>query len=121
MELLGFRRAHIQKVLDDADADGLELTELGDRVRAAYREWRSLSVSDLAGDLATAGFAEGTRAAAGEGTLWTWVPDNGGLPCSDAEDNSLAGAVACGAEFPTGDAIPPAHSGCRCILVPARR
>lgn len=121
VDLLGIRRAHVQRVLDDADAEGLELAELGDRVRAAYREWRSQSVAETAGDLATAGFAEGTRAAAGEGTPWTWVPDNGGLPCSDAEDNSLAGAVRCGAEFPTGDAFPPAHSGCRCILVPARR
>jgi hypothetical protein len=120
-ELLGIRRAHVQRVLDDADAAGLELAELGDHVRAAYREWRAQSASELAGDLATAGFAEGLRAAAGVGTPWCWVPDNGGLPCSDAEDNSLAGEVPCGDEFPTGDVIPPAHSGCRCILVPGHR
>lgn len=120
-ELLANRRAHVQRVLDDADAEGLELAELGDHVRAAYREWRSGPIPELAGDLATAGFAEGVRRAAGPDATWCWIPDNGGLPCSDAEDNALAGAVTAGDEFPTGDAFPPAHSGCRCILAPARR
>ena len=120
-ELLGRRRAHVQRVLEGADAEGLELAELGDHVRAAYREWRTQSVGELAGDLATDGFAQGARAAAGEGTPWCWVPDNGGLPCSDAEDNSLEGSVPCGGAFPTGDVTPPAHSGCRCILVPPPR
>jgi hypothetical protein len=121
IELLEIRRAHVQKVLDDADAEGLEPAEIGDHIRAAYREWRSHSVGEQAGDLATAGFAQGLRDAAGAGTPWCWVPDNGGLPCSDAEDNSLAGPVPCGDAFPTGDAFPPAHSGCRCILVPGPR
>jgi hypothetical protein len=119
-ELLGIRRVHVERVLERADADGLELADLGDHLRAAYREWRTQSVGELAGDLATAGFAEGSRAAAGS-AAWCWVPDNGGLPCSDAEDNSLAGAVPCGGAFPTGDITPPAHPGCRCILVPPPR
>jgi hypothetical protein len=120
-DLLGLRRALLQRVLDDADADGLDTTELGDRIRAAYREWRSGQVPELAGDLATAGFASGVRSAApGDGT-WCWVPDNGGLPCADAEDNALAGPVSCGAAFPTGDTLPPAHPGCRCIVAPAPR
>jgi hypothetical protein len=46
------------------------------------------------------------------------VPDNAGQPCADAEDNALAGALPCGEAFPTGDVLPPAHPGCRCILVP---
>jgi cell division septum initiation protein DivIVA len=120
-ELLGLRRAHIQRALQHAADEGVELAELGDHVRAAYREWRTRSVPELAGDLAASGFALGEQAAAGEGTTWCWMVDNGGLPCSDAEDNALAGAIGCGAAFPTGDVIPPAHSGCRCILVPPPR
>jgi cell division septum initiation protein DivIVA len=120
-ELLGLRRALLQRVLDDADGDGLDTTELGDRIRAAYREWRSGQVPDLAGDLATAGFSLGVRAAVPLGGSWCWVPDNGGLPCADAEDNGLAGAVGCGEAFPTGDTLPPAHPGCRCIVAPAPR
>ncbi|MBS1838521.1 MAG: hypothetical protein JST64_12590 [Actinobacteria bacterium] len=120
-DLLSLRRAHLQRALEHADADGTELAELGDHVRAAYREWRTQSVPQLAGDLAAAGFALGEQVAAGEGTPWRWVADHGGLPCSDAEDNSLAGAIDCGAPFPTGDVVPPAHPGCRCILVPVPR
>ncbi|UDY34869.1 hypothetical protein [Dermatobacter hominis] len=120
-ELLGLRRAHIQRALEHAADEGVELAELGDHVRAAYREWRTRSVPELAGDLAASGFALGEQAAAGQGTAWCWMVDNGGLPCSDAEDNALAGSVSCGATFPTGDVIPPAHSGCRCILVPPPR
>jgi hypothetical protein len=120
-ELLANRRAHVQRVLEQADAEGLELGEVGDHVRAAYREWRSISIPELAGDLATAGFAEGARRAAGPDGRWCWIPDNGGLPCADAEDNALAGDLGVGEEFPTGDLLPPAHSGCRCILAPLRR
>ncbi len=120
-ELLELRRAHVQRALEHAESEGAELAELGDHVRAAYREWRTQSVPQLAGDLAAAGFALGEQAAAGTGTLWCWEADHGGLPCSDAEDNVLAGPVECGVAFPTGDVVPPAHPGCRCILVPARR
>jgi len=120
-ELLELRRAHVQRALEHAASEGAELAELGDHVRAAYREWRTQSVPQLAGDLAAAGFALGEQAAAGTGTLWCWEADHGGLPCSDAEDNVLAGPVECGVAFPTGDVVPPAHPGCRCILVPARR
>jgi len=120
-ELLELRRAHVQRALDHAKDEGIELAELVDHVRAAYREWRTRAVPDLAGDLTAAGFALGEQAAAGPGTPWCWEVDNGGLPCSDAEDNALAGPVACGEAFPTGDILPPAHPGCRCILVPPRR
>lgn len=120
-ELLGLRRAHLHRAVEHAVEDGVELAEFADHVRAAYREWRTRSVPELAADLAASGFALGEQAAAGEGGSWCWMVDNGGLPCSDADDNALAGAVPCGTPFPTGDVIPPAHSGCRCILVPAPR
>ncbi len=120
-DLLELRRAHLARALENAESDGVELAEMADHVRAAYREWRTRSVPDLAGDLATAGFALGEQAAAGDGTSWCWMVDNGGLPCSDAEDNALAGPTPCGSAFPTGDIVPPAHPGCRCILVPAPR
>jgi hypothetical protein len=100
------------------DNSGEDASALVDRLRASYREMRSTSVPDQAGDLAVSGFTEGIVIAAGSHSTWRWVADNGGLPCSDAEDNSLAGPIACGAEFPTGDDRPPAHPGCRCILAP---
>lgn len=118
-ELLGFRRAQLREVIEAHAEAGADPTELVDRLRSAYRDLRASSVDQLAGDLATGGFAAGTAVAAGPSTMWRWVPDNGGLPCADAEDNALEGPVACGAAFPTGDVRPPAHPGCRCIVVPA--
>ncbi|MGB3410558.1 MAG: hypothetical protein WBA45_05125 [Microthrixaceae bacterium] len=118
-EFIAVHRAHLDKAFSEAEEAGLDTAELGDSLSAAYRDWRSNSLSELAGDLATAGFAHGERTAAGPGTPWRWVVDNGGLPCADGEDNALAGAIACEEPFPTGDITPPAHAGCRCMLVPA--
>lgn len=118
-ELLGFRRAQLREVLEAHSEAGADPAELVDSLRSAYRDLRTSSVDQLAGDLATGGFAAGTAVAAGPSTMWRWVPDNGGLPCADAEDNALEGPVGCGAAFPTGDVRPPAHPGCRCVVVPA--
>jgi cell division septum initiation protein DivIVA len=117
-ELFENRQVHLRGVLENMDNSGEDASALVDRLRASYREMRSTSVPDQAGDLAVSGFTEGIVIAAGSHSTWRWVADNGGLPCSDAEDNSLAGPIACGAEFPTGDDRPPAHPGCRCILAP---
>jgi cell division septum initiation protein DivIVA len=118
-ELLGLRRAQLREVLEAHSEAGADPGELVDSLRSAYRDLRTSSVDELAGDLATGGFAAGTAVAAGPSAVWRWVADNGGLPCADAEDNALEGPVACGAAFPTGDTRPPAHPGCRCIVVPA--
>lgn len=118
---LSVHHAQLERVFDESEQRGDSAPELADRVRAAYRDWRSSSLSDLAGDLVTAGFAHGERRAAGPGTPWRWLVDNGGLPCADGEDNALGGSVPCEQPFPTGDLTPPAHPGCRCMLVPADR
>ena len=47
-----------------------------------------------------------------------WVVDTTGPDCSDAEDNSLAGTITKGEAFTTGHRFPPAHAGCRCLIVP---
>ena len=117
-DALAVRRVRVTKVLEAAEVEQLDADELAARLSATYREWRTAALDELAGDLVTAAFAAGTRAAAGTGTLCRWVADHGGLPCADADDNVLADSVPCGAAFPTGDTAPPAHSGCRCLLVP---
>jgi hypothetical protein len=118
VELEELRRAQLRTTLEQLDESGEELTVLVDHLRATYREMRSTSVPHQAADLAIAGFAAGTAVAAPDSSMWRWVPDNAGQPCSDAEDNALAGPLRCGEAFPTGDLVPPAHPGCRCVLVP---
>ena len=50
-----------------------------------------------------------------------WIVDDEGAPCADCEDNALAEDVSPGDPFPTGHLHPPAHSGCRCLLVVTER
>ncbi len=92
--------------------------DTGDRVGAAYREWRGERVQRLAGDYATQAFSAGVVATATEDKLrWVVTQADG---CSDCEDNALAGTVSADEAFPTGHAHPPAHSGCRCLVTPSR-
>ena len=48
-----------------------------------------------------------------------WVPADPGR-CPDCDDNALEPTLK-GATFPTGQQHPPAHPGCRCLLVPLER
>jgi hypothetical protein len=92
--------------------------EIGDRVGAAFREWRGERIERLVGDFAVQSFSAGvTAATAGGGTVrWVLTSSQG---CSDCDDNALAGAVAVSEGFPTGHPYPPAHSGCRCLVAPS--
>jgi hypothetical protein len=110
-------RARVLAAVEGAEGD-VELA--ADGVRGRYREWRSLRVDEVARHLGHAAFARGAYdAARGSGTPLCWVADDGGVPCPDAEDNALAGPVMPGSAYPTGDLLPPAHPGCRCLLVAA--
>jgi DivIVA domain-containing protein len=95
---------------DDAMADG---------VRAAYRDWKTNKVATQARDAVFTAFNRGLFHTVAPNSEMRWLVDNGGSPCPDAEDNSLAGLVVRGETFPTGHCYPPAHPGCRCLLVPA--
>lgn len=101
--------------------DGVPLGSVGDeaadRVGAAYREWRGERIERLVGDHALGVFSAGVLAAAGPAGV-RWVTGGGGAACADCDDNALGGVVAAGAEFPTGHRHPPAHTGCRCVVVP---
>jgi hypothetical protein len=98
----------------------MALGELGDGAQdaagGAYREWKGPRVEGIAGDFATRAFASGAVAAAA-GTIVRWVVDDDGRPCPDCDDNALAGDQFAGDEWPTGQAHPPVHPGCRCLLV----
>lgn len=90
-------------------------------VGAAYREWKGERVEDVAADHVTSAFAKGVLDAASRaGGSVIWIADDGSNRCSDCDDDELAGAVAAGTAFPTGQAHPPAHGGCRCVLAPPR-
>jgi len=104
-------RNRLEDVASGADA----ATE---RVGAAYREWRGERIERLAGDYALGAFSSGVLAAAGRGVGSRWVLAGSGTACADCDDNALAGNVPPGEDFPTGHRHPPAHPGCRCLVVP---
>jgi DivIVA domain-containing protein len=91
--------------------------EVGERVGAAFREWRGERIERLVGDFAVQAFSAGVAAACSAGEQLRWVLTSA-TGCSDCDDNALAGAVPVDDGFPTGHAYPPAHSGCRCLVAP---
>ena len=97
---------------------GEEQSVLVESLGAAYREWKSHRIERVAGDVLSAAFSRGTWNASPDGTAFRWIVEDVDGPCPDCDDDALAGDLPKGEPFPTGQPHPPAHSGCRCLLVP---
>ncbi len=91
--------------------------DAAERIGAAYREWRGERIQRLAEDSVIEAFSKGVLAASAKRTV-RWSRSEVGPGCADCEDNCLAGDVVAGQEFPTGHLHPPAHAGCRCLVLP---
>jgi hypothetical protein len=90
---------------------------LVERIGARYREWKNQTLERALGEALASAWTRGVYdAVPDEAVLW-WVPFVEGR-CSDCDDNALEPTVK-GKQFPTGQALPPAHLGCKCLLVPA--
>jgi hypothetical protein len=101
----------------DGEGPGPTEEEAAELVSAAYREWRGERIERLAADHVIGAFSSGVRAASGKTTL-RWIAARSTAACADCEDNALAEGVSEGERFPTGHLYPPAHAGCRCVVVP---
>lgn len=91
------------------------------RVRAVYREWKTQHIDQHLEDVMRLAYGLGVVAGVPAGTKMCWLMDPKGVPCPDAEDNSLAGEVASGDPYPTGHTYAPAYPGCRCLVLPAAK
>ena len=109
-------RERLSRSISQSD-DNVELSKL---VRTLYREWKSQLIDEQIDDLAYAAYGRGALAGLTPDAKVCWKYDPAGPACPDAEDNSLAGAINAGDAFPTGHTHAPAHSGCRCVIVPAQ-
>jgi DivIVA domain-containing protein len=105
--VLPLRERVYDALLDENDDDVTQ------RINARYREWKTGVESSL-GDALVAAWGRGTVEAAPDGALLRWIPEHEGR-CADCDDNALE-PTARGEPFPTGQAHPPAHPGCRCVL-----
>ena len=115
-ELVEPLRERLSRALDSAaDADDASLA--AESIRATYRQWKVQQVEASARHHALTAFSVGAFAAAPEAVELQWLVDDDGH-CPDCDDNALAGPTPKGQPFPTGQLHPPAHPGCRCLLVP---
>lgn len=109
-------RTRIQKCVEKSAGDSSEMSSL---IRTVYREWKMQQIDKLVSDIARLAYSRGAYLVLDAGTKVCWMVDPDGPACSDAEDNSLAGTISLGENFPTGHEHPVVHSGCRCLVVPA--
>lgn len=112
-ELAGVVRPRVARCLEAGD----DAEDTSDRLRAAYREWKTDRLIEVTRHLVLSAFGEGQCAVRPAGAPVRWVPDPDHPACPDCEDDVLAGAVPSGEAFPTGHTHPPAHPGCRCLVV----
>jgi DivIVA domain-containing protein len=91
--------------------------DIAGRVSARFREWKNQNLENALGDGLAVAYARGVYEAAPAGSLLEWVPAVVGR-CPDCDDNALEPTVR-GQCFPTGQPFPPAHPGCRCLLMVA--
>lgn len=87
-------------------------------ISSAYREWKSFSLDRLVRHALMAGHGRGRFLATPPGASSRWVVEDAEVTCVSCIDNSLAGPVDRGEVFPTGHLHPPAHDGCRCLVLP---
>ncbi len=99
------------------DVDGSDTSGLVERIGARYREWKNQQLERALGDVMVAAWSRGVYDGSSDGTVLHWIPLAVG-GCADCDDNALEPTVK-GEAFPTGQAHPPAHPGCRCLLAPA--
>ncbi len=87
-------------------------------MRDVYRKWKMELIDRHVDDIACSAYSKGGFLAMENGSALGWMVDPDAPCCSECEDNSLAGAVTKGEDFPTGHQLPPAHPGCRCLVCP---
>jgi DivIVA domain-containing protein len=106
-------RERLARALQQSGGDAVEAASL---LRAAYREWKTQRVDELASQLVVASHGRGAFAAVPDGARIRWVLGPGGGRCSECEPGAGA-TVRAGQPFPIGRLHPPAHPGCRCLIV----
>ena len=105
-----------ERLVDAIDGAGDDDTSVTQRLGARYREFKGQELDAIVGDTLAAAWALGVYDATQSGATLRWIAAVEGQ-CPDCDDNALEPTVK-GESFPTGQPHPPAHPGCRCLLVP---
>jgi hypothetical protein len=109
-------RERLVSAFSTTSADGgAEDADVAQRVGSRYREWRTEALDGALADALVGSWARGTIDAAPDDARLRWVTPTGGC-CPDCDDDALE-TTPRGEAFPTGQLAPPAHPGCRCLVV----
>jgi hypothetical protein len=112
-ELVDHRRRRLAAALiGDAGTD-----VISEAVRAGAREWSTDRLTTRVVDVLAAAYAIAVFSRIEPGSAVRWVLDDGSSPCSDCDDDVLGDGSTAGTAFPTGHLHPPAHRGCRCLVI----
>jgi DivIVA domain-containing protein len=117
LDLVVALRERLTRNVEDGAAAGDDVNGVIDRVGTTYREWKLQRIEPAARHAVATVFSRNAFAATPDGTMLRWIVDDDGGPCPDCDDDALAGPTRKGDAFPTGQLHPPAHPGCRCVLV----
>ncbi len=88
-----------------------------DALSGAFREWRNRYLAPAVADTVLEVFASAFIASMPQGMRLRWVA-NEGSTCPECTSNAVVAPRVAGDPFPTGHRHPPAHRGCRCVLLP---
>ena len=114
-ELVGGLRIRLGGVIAAIDSPDLD-DSISRAVSSCFRDARGQGLEAALGDALSAAWSRGVYEAVAPRTLLRWVPMEAGK-CADCDDNALEPTPR-GEKFPTGQAYPPAHPGCRCLITP---
>lgn len=114
--LVAMFREDTRIAIGEAEGDRGILASL---MRDVYRKWKMNGIDEHVDDVVCAAFNTGAFVSLEPTADIVWMVDADAPCCGDCADNSLAGPVTKGADFPTGHAHPMAHAGCRCLIGPA--
>lgn len=98
-----------KRILADGAGNG------GDRVDAAFREWRGARIERLCNDMALRAFHVGVLAT-GVGRQVRFIVAPGESPCDACQLNGQGAPRPAGQTFPSGASYPPVHAGCACTI-----
>lgn len=110
-------REEARIAIGEAEGDREILSGL---MRDVYRRWKMELIDSHVDDIACSAYSRGAYLALEPGATISWMVDPSAACCSECEDNSLAGALTRGDDFPAGHPHPPAHPGCRCLVSPVQ-
>jgi cell division septum initiation protein DivIVA len=116
-ELVAPLRVRVEASFAEASTAGEEAVDLGETVRADYREWRTQRVDPLVTRAVVTAMNRGVLAAVNPGTAVRWLVVGSDPACGLCRGNEEADLVPAGDLFPSGHTAPPIHDGCRCVLV----